>query len=210
MAAVPIMVCLPPFCALAVAPVMTPGKSGYVPNSVFLSDGGNGNANGTSNIGNGTGTAAGAKGGNGVSNPPPEVRPAGITGVNNQLPPDLKGASTALDELSRLPDLAGKTSSEIESTLLAKGYTSVLANNGGAVWTKALPDGNTAAVRIDPATIRANPKGFADEVPHAHKEIVPTVEVTNGNYKPGKTVTTLDDSCCATINPAKTHIPIKK
>jgi hypothetical protein len=90
-----------------------------------------------------------------------------------------------------------------------QGYKPVVANNGGAVWTKSLPDGNTAAVRIDPATVRATPKGFADEVPHAHKEIVPTIEVVNGNYKPGKTVTTLDDSCCVTKNPTDTHIPIK-
>ena len=116
---------------------------------------------------------------------------------------------TALDELITLPNLTGKASAEIESTLRAQGYTSVPANNGGTVWTKALPDGNTAAVRIDPATVRVSPRDFADEVPHAHKEIVPTAEVTNGNYKPGKTVTTLDDSCCATTNPAKTHIPIK-
>ena len=120
-----------------------------------------------------------------------------------------KGASTALDELSALPNLAGKTVAEIESTLRAKGYTSVTANNEGAVWTKPLPDGNTAAVRIDPATVRATPRGFADEVPHAHKEIVPTTEVINGNYRPGKAVTTLDDWCCTTKNPAETHIPIK-
>jgi hypothetical protein len=112
--------------------------------------------------------------------------------------------------LSRPPALEGKTSAEIESTLLAKGYTSVPATNGGAFWTKDLPDGNTAVVRIDPATVRVSPKGFADEVPHAHKEIVPTAEITNGNYKPGTTVTTLDDFCCATTNPAKTHIPTRK
>jgi hypothetical protein len=111
--------------------------------------------------------------------------------------------------LSALPNLAGKTPAEIKSMLRAQGYTSVTANNGGTVWTKALPDGNTAAVRIDPATVRTTPKGFADEVPHAHKEIVPTTNVTNGNYKPGKAVTTLDDSCCATKNPADTHIPTK-
>ncbi|WP_200951667.1 hypothetical protein, partial [Duganella sp. Root1480D1] len=119
------------------------------------------------------------------------------------------GASTALGELGKLPNLAGKTSAEIESALRAQGYTSVSANNGGTVWTKNLPDGNTAAVRIDPATVRVNPKGFADEVPHAHKEIVPTANVVNGNYKPGKSVITLDDSCCATKNPSDTHIPIK-
>ncbi len=97
--------------------------------------------------------------------------------------------------------------SDIAALLREKGYTDVPANSGGTVWTKQLPDGNTAVVRLDPPAIRDVPKGFADEVAHAHKEIVPTTEVTNGNYKPSKSVTTLDDTCCATKNPLEIHIP---
>ena len=84
------------------------------------------------------------------------------------------------------------------------------ANSGGTVWTKALSDGNTAAVRIDPAVTRPNPRGWADEVPHVHKEIVPTSEIQNGNYKPSNSVVTLDDMCCVTSNKTDTHIPINK
>ncbi|OEI26381.1 hypothetical protein A9R55_12035 [Escherichia coli] len=52
-------------------------------------------------------------------------------------------------------------------------YSSVQAHSGGEVWTKALPDGNTVAVRIDPANPRS-PSHYADAVPHAHIETVPT------------------------------------
>jgi hypothetical protein len=123
--------------------------------------------------------------------------------------PPLPQASTAIEQLKLLPTFAGKTTSQIESELITQGFKSTPANNGGSVWTKDLPDGNTAAIRLDPPTIRSPSKGFADEVPHAHKEIVPTNAVTNGNYSPGKTVTTLDDNCCSTTNPRDTHIPIK-
>lgn len=62
-------------------------------------------------------------------------------------------------------------------------YSSVQAHSGGEVWTKALPDGNTVAVRIDPANPRS-PSHYADAVPHAHIETVPTSSVSNGNYRP--------------------------
>lgn len=88
----------------------------------------------------------------------------------------------------------------------AAGYTSVTGNNGGTIWTKALPDGNTAVVRVDPAMVRAKPKGFADEVPHVHKEIVPTSKVSSGNYKPAD-ATKLDDCGVPSTDPGKTHIP---
>ena len=69
-----------------------------------------------------------------------------------------------------------------------------------------MPDGNTAVVRIDPAMVRARPRGFADEVPHIHKEIVPTSKVTSGNYAPAD-ATKLDDACIPSTDPSKTHIP---
>ncbi len=50
-------------------------------------------------------------------------------------------------------------------------------------------------------------KGWADEVPHAHKETVRTAHVTDGNY-PSKSATTFNDSNQPTSTPSATHIPI--
>lgn len=101
--------------------------------------------------------------------------------------------SSAVDEIKNLPALNNMLPSDIRKILRRRGYTMVGSrtnpsgsNKRGQVWTKNLPDGNTAAVRIDPAEKRAIPLGNADEVPHAHKEIVPTSSVTNGNYAPPK------------------------
>ena len=69
-----------------------------------------------------------------------------------------------------------------------------------------MPDGNTAVVRVDPAMVKPKPRGFADEVPHVHKEIVPTNRVTNGNFA-RRDATTLDDAGVPSIDPRKTHIP---
>lgn len=134
---------------------------------------------------------------------------AGGEPVSIRVANSANSAATALDELKQLPSFSGKSKSEIEGLLKSQGYKSVPAKNGGAVWTKNLADGNTAAVRLDPPTVRDVPKGFADEVSHAHKEIVPTKNVTDGNYAPGQDVTTLDDACRATKEPHKAHIPIK-
>ena len=69
-----------------------------------------------------------------------------------------------------------------------------------------LPDGTTAAVRLDPAMVRTPPKGFADEVPRAHKEVVPTSSVVNGNYQAASTK--LDDHGNPATAPNQVHIPI--
>ena len=99
--------------------------------------------------------------------------------------------SSAADEIRNLPALNNMLPSEIRKILRNRGYTMVGSRNNasgsnraGQVWTKSLPDGNTAAVRIDPAESRSPPLGRADEVPHAHKEIVPTSSVSSGNYGP--------------------------
>ncbi|WFR80907.1 RHS repeat-associated core domain-containing protein [Janthinobacterium rivuli] len=101
--------------------------------------------------------------------------------------------SSAVDEIKNLPALNNMLPSDIRKILRRRGYTMVGSrtnpsgsNKRGQVWTKNLPDGNTAAVRIDPAEKRTIPLGNADEVPHAHKEIVPTSSVANGNYAPPK------------------------
>ena len=116
---------------------------------------------------------------------------------------------TAQDEINSLGELEGKTEAEIEAKLKEKGYTSVTGNNGGKIWTKPTADGNTSVVRIDPAKIRNPPKGFADETPHIHKEIVPTNKVTNGNYKPSDAIK-LNDKGQPSSEPAEVHIPLGK
>lgn len=115
---------------------------------------------------------------------------------------------TALEELQQLPELKGMAKADIEKTLKSRGYSSVPGFGGGQVWTKAMPDGNTAAVRIDPASPRQPALGYADEVPHAHKETVSTSNVSGGNYKP-KHSTALDDFCNLSTGPAAAHIPIR-
>ena len=94
-----------------------------------------------------------------------------------------RSAQNIQEEIGGLPNFAGKTPGEIRQTLRNRGYSSVQAYSGGEVWTKALPDGNTVAVRLDPANPRS-PSHYADAVPHAHIETVPTSSVSNGNYRP--------------------------
>lgn len=113
---------------------------------------------------------------------------------------------TAVDEIKSVGSMAGKSNADIATQLNAAGYSSVTGHNGGTIWTKALPDGNTAVVRVDPAMVRARPRGFADEVPHVHKEIVPTANVTAGNFHPSA-ATKLDDTGIPSSDPGKTHIP---
>jgi hypothetical protein len=49
--------------------------------------------------------------------------------------------------------------------------------------------GNSGLV-VGNGTLNLNAlKGFADEMPQAHKEAVPTSQVINGNYKLGKNLT---------------------
>ncbi|QML58516.1 RHS domain-containing protein [Escherichia coli] len=94
-----------------------------------------------------------------------------------------RSAQNIQEEIGGLPNFSGKTPGEIRQTLRNRGYSSVQAHSGGEVWTKALPDGNTVAVRLDPANPRS-PSHYADAVPHAHIETVPTSSVSNGNYRP--------------------------
>jgi hypothetical protein len=116
--------------------------------------------------------------------------------------------SAAQTELRDVGTLQGKTRAEIENMLQQRGYTAVpnTANNGGKVWTKSLADGSTAAVRIDPGNITL-PQGYAGRVAHAHKEIVPSAKVVNGNYAP-RFATTLDDLGNQSTNPYSIHIGI--
>jgi hypothetical protein len=59
------------------------------------------------------------------------------------------------------------------------------------------------------ATTRTPPLGFADEVPHAHKESVPSAAVSKrGNYDPSR-ATKYDDAANKTDEPRRTHIPIR-
>ena len=116
--------------------------------------------------------------------------------------------SAAQTELRDVGTLQGKTRAEIENMLQQRGYTAVpnTANDGGKVWTKSFADGSTAAVRIDPGNITL-PQGYAGRVAHAHKEIVPSAKVVNGNYDP-PFATTLDDLGNLSVVRSATHIPI--
>ena len=116
-------------------------------------------------------------------------------------------AQTASEEFSVLGSLRGKRRGDIERRLGSRGYTAVPGFGGGTVWTKSMPDGSTAAVRLDPAKVRTPPLNYADKVPHAHKEVVPTSGVTNGNYPPSA-ATKLNDAGAPSTNHTDTHIPI--
>jgi hypothetical protein len=91
--------------------------------------------------------------------------------------------------------------------LQQRGYTAVpnRANDGGKVWTKSFADGSTAVVRTDPGNINL-PQGYAGRVAHAHKEIVPSANVVNGDYR-GR-ATKLDDLGNPSTIHSATHIPI--
>jgi ABC-type nitrate/sulfonate/bicarbonate transport system substrate-binding protein len=115
--------------------------------------------------------------------------------------------SAAQAELRDVGTLQGKTRAEIENMLQQRGYTAVENNaKNGWVWTKSHPDGSTAAVRIDPGNINL-PQGYAGRVAHAHKEIVPSAKVVNGNYDP-RFATKLDDLGNQSSNPYSIHIGI--
>ena len=120
--------------------------------------------------------------------------------------PNLVG-SAAQTELRDVGTLQGKTRAEIENMLQQRGYTAVENNaKNGWVWTKSHPDGTTSAVRIDKGNINL-PQGYAGRVAHAHKEIVPSAKVVNGNYDP-PFATTLDDLGNPSVVRSATHIPI--
>ncbi len=104
-------------------------------------------------------------------------------------------ACQAEDELRNMGPLRGRRRSDIEAELGRRGYSRVPSNNGqGSVHTRSFPDGSAAAVRIDPAKAR-NPKlVYADEDPHAHKVVVRTSAVTNGNYNNSGVISKLSDS----------------
>ncbi|WP_223634911.1 hypothetical protein [Corallococcus sp. EGB] len=122
----------------------------------------------------------------------------------------MAGSKSAQQELRGLGRLEGRSAASIERDLEKRGFSSTEGRGGGKVWTKEMPKGQTAVVRIDPATERTPPRGYADEVPHAHKEIVPTAETNNrGNFSNNRRATTLDDDAKKTTDPARAHIPIQ-
>jgi hypothetical protein len=94
--------------------------------------------------------------------------------------------------LEQVGQIMNKKKSDIQRTLEMQGFSKSNTSNGGEIWIKAGADGNTVSVRLDPAIRRTNSPGFSDEVPHAHKEIVPSDQVVNGNY-PNKRAMTYDD-----------------
>ena len=96
-------------------------------------------------------------------------------------------AQTVEEELMVLGPLSGRRRRDIEKRLRQRGYTAVDARSGGKVWTKNMEDGNTILIRVDPANTTRN-MGYADEVPNAHKEKIPTDKIRNGNYQTADTI----------------------
>jgi hypothetical protein len=97
---------------------------------------------------------------------------------------------------------------ERQALLRKRGFKPAAARSGGGVWTKAMPKGRSAVVRIDPPKARIAPRGWGDEVAHAHKEIVPTAMISNRGNFPELRATTFDDGARRTLDPQQTHIPI--
>jgi hypothetical protein len=94
-----------------------------------------------------------------------------------------RSGQTAIEEIQSLPEFRNMTKAEIEEMLISRGYKRVPAHDKiGSVWTKAMPDEMTAAVRIDPA---GHPGDLlrAGSQPHAHKEIVSTWAVWKSAFK---------------------------
>ncbi|WP_375605562.1 hypothetical protein [Flavobacterium davisii] len=137
-----------------------------------------------------------------------EVDPFGLDCKLRDSKGKFRKALTAAEELNVLGGLNGKSRRKIENRLKKRGYTSVPARSGGNVWTKPMADGNTVVVRVDPAMSRTPARGFADEVPHAHKEVVSTSDISAGDYGRGASVTKYDDLNNVSTNPRDIHIPI--
>lgn len=114
-------------------------------------------------------------------------------------------AMTALDELKSLPELSKMNKGQIQTLLKNKGYTRARAQSGGEVWTKALPDGNTAAVRIDPPDPKL-PSNFLGAKHHVHKEIVPSNKVVKGNYPYSPNYLKFKDDMTPAANIVDEHI----
>ncbi len=114
-------------------------------------------------------------------------------------------------ELDRIGPLKGLTPEQIAEKLKKLGYDGPLAgDNDGDIFIKNLPNGRSVRVRVDPAEVRKNPKGWADEKSHVHKEGVDTGTSNEDTAsKSAKNPVRYDDSGCASDNPEDIHIPTK-
>jgi RHS repeat-associated protein len=114
--------------------------------------------------------------------------------------------TTAVGETADMGLLKPMTRAQIQQMAIDRGYSSVPAASGGTVWTRPMPDGETAAVRTDPPKARpASQSNWADTVKHAHKETVGSGDVHDGNYKP-QDATTYDDQGNVATDKQRTHI----
>lgn len=136
----------------------------------------------------------------------PGVTESNVKGEAYESPP-----KTSQEILSEVGQLKGKTKAEIQQMLTEQGFTKVESYGGeGEVWTKPGSDGNTTAVRIDPPKVKTPPQGHADEVPHVHKEVVPSDKVIDGNYRPRDAQTYNDNGNPTSRNDWQSnHIVIK-
>lgn len=144
----------------------------------------------------------------------PEALPKTETKIEEQCkgsppqPPKFDPEKAELDKIGPLKDL---TPEEIAAKLRELGYDGPLeGDNGGDIYVKNLPNGRSVRIRVDPAEVRKNPKGWADEKPHVHKEGVDTGatdEDTAG--KSAKNPVRYDDSGCPSDDHEDVHIPTK-
>ena len=125
--------------------------------------------------------------------------------------PQPKQEDPEKDELDKVDSLKDLSPDQIADILKKQGYSGPLpGDNGGDIYVKNLPNGRSVRIRVDPAEIRKNPKGWADEKPHVHKEGVDTgANDSETAGKSAKNQVRYDDSGCPSNEPEDVHIPIR-
>jgi RHS repeat-associated protein len=150
----------------------------------------------------------------GALKPPPGAKTPNAGGKGQACPTAPKTGAAG-----QPPKFVGLSEEEIVDILEAEGFTRQADGaNGGRIWTKDLGNGNSIGVRIDDPVVQGPPvpgvsrptlQGFADEVPHVHKEIFPTANKSDWLTRPvdGEPwLTKLDDSGTPSTNPGDVHI----
>jgi RHS repeat-associated protein len=137
-------------------------------------------------------------------NPISWIDPYGLANCPRDNNGRFRSSQDIAEEMTNLPLLANRNPGEIRQILRRRGYVQGTGSATSEVWLKNLPDGQTAAVRIDRP--QGQP-GMASHRPHVHRESVPTTEVHGGNYAhnaPGK-VTYTDAGAASTPGTNPNH-----
>ena len=119
---------------------------------------------------------------------------------------DVFGLDCSSEIMANIGSIRNKKKDEIRKMLEEQGFTKSEVNGNSEIWLKAGDDEKTVAVRLDPPS---GIEGFVSNIPHAHKEMIPSNRVVNGNYPQSK-AKTFDDSGNRTYkdNIEANHIPI--